>query len=108
VGSHLLGRIDHGKAGNQTGADPERIAAIVERLPLRYCEAEPGSVSFFHGNLLHSSEANLSDRPRRAYICCYNALSNVPYGGKGHGKVEPIRLAPDDAICQFGRSLAAS
>ena len=27
VGSHLLGRLDHGRQGSQVGADPERIAA---------------------------------------------------------------------------------
>jgi ectoine hydroxylase-related dioxygenase (phytanoyl-CoA dioxygenase family) len=104
VGSHLLGRVDHGKTGEQAGAEPERMAAIEQRFPLRYCEAGPGSVLFFHANLFHSSEVNLSDRPRRAYICCYNALANVPYGGKGHGKVEPIRLAPDDAVLEFGKA----
>ena len=31
-GSHHLGRIDHGKVGDQTGADLERVAAALERL----------------------------------------------------------------------------
>jgi ectoine hydroxylase-related dioxygenase (phytanoyl-CoA dioxygenase family) len=102
VGSHRLERIEHGRRGNQSGADPERVAAIEERHTVHYVEAAPGSVLFFHCNLLHASEPNLSDRPRRAYICCYNALSNIPYGGRGHGKPEPIRLAPDDAILTSG------
>jgi ectoine hydroxylase-related dioxygenase (phytanoyl-CoA dioxygenase family) len=106
VGSHLLGRCDHGRVGSQTGADPERLATVVERLPVRYCEAPAGSVLFFHCNTFHSSEANLSEMPRRAYICCYNALSNLPYGGKGHGKPEPIWLAADDAILRFAESAA--
>jgi len=98
AGSHLLGRLDHGRQGNQVGADPERIAAIEERLPVRYIEAKPGSAIFFHCNLLHASEPNLSERPRRAYICCYNAFSNVPVLGKGHGRPVPIPLVPDDAL----------
>ncbi|QYM79531.1 phytanoyl-CoA dioxygenase family protein [Horticoccus luteus] len=100
-GSHLLGRFDHGRVGQQAGADQERVAAVAERLGVVYCEAPAGSALFFHGNTFHASEANLSDRPRRAYICCYNAFSNVPYGGHGHGRPEPIAVAPDDAILRF-------
>jgi ectoine hydroxylase len=98
VGSHLLGRLDHGRQGSQVGADPERIAALEARLPVRYIEATPGSAIFFHCNLLHASEPNLSDRPRRAYICCYNAFSNVPVLGKGHGPPVPMPLGSDEAI----------
>jgi phytanoyl-CoA dioxygenase PhyH len=98
VGSHLLGRLDHGRQGSQAGADPERIGAIEARLPVRYIEARPGSAIFFHCNLLHASEPNLSDHPRRAYICCYNAFSNVPVLGAGHGRPVPIPLVPDQAL----------
>ena len=107
TGSHLLGRCDHGRVASQTGADPERLAAVVERLPVQYCETPAGSVLFFHCNTFHSSEANFSEKPRRAYICCYNALSNLPYGGKGHGKPEPIRPAPEGAILRFGAPASA-
>ena len=104
VGSHQLGRFDHGRRGNQAGADPLRVEAVVQRLPVKYCEAPSGSALFFHGNTFHASEANTSDRPRRAYICCYNALSNIPFGGGGHGKPEPIRMAADDAILNFAKA----
>src|SRR5438552_6003441 len=40
-GSHHLGRIEHGRFGEQTGADPERVNAALERLELVYCEMEP-------------------------------------------------------------------
>ena len=106
-GSHLLGRFEHGVVGNQAGADQARVQAVIERLGVQYCEAPAGSALFFHGNTFHASEANLSDKHRRAYICCYNALSNVPYGGKGHGKPEPIREAPDDAILRYAAGATA-
>jgi ectoine hydroxylase-related dioxygenase (phytanoyl-CoA dioxygenase family) len=102
VGSHHLGRLDHGQRGEQSGIDPERVAAVEGILPVRYIEAGPGSALFFHCNLLHASEPNTSERPRRAYICCYNAFSNIPFGGKGHGKPVPIVPAPETAILQFG------
>src|SRR5688500_10498149 len=41
-GSHLMGRIDHGKTGDQTGADLERVNAALERMPLDYAECEAG------------------------------------------------------------------
>ena len=104
-GSHRMGRLDHGKTGDQVGIEQERVDAALAVFPLEYIEAEPGDALFFHGNTFHSSEANLSEHPRHAYICCYNALSNVPYGGKGHGKPVPIRLAPDDAILRFAEAV---
>ncbi len=106
-GSHLLGRFDHGQVGNQAGADQARVQAVIERLGVHYCEAPAGSALFFHGNTFHASEANLSDKHRRAYICCYNALSNIPFSGKGHGKPEPIRESPDDAILRFAEGVPA-
>src|SRR5471030_789142 len=51
-GSHLMGRIEHGKTGDQTGADMEMVSAALERLELVHVEAEPGDALFFHCNLL--------------------------------------------------------
>lgn len=101
VGSHELGRVDHGKIGDQAGVDAERLGAIGARFPLKYVEAPAGSALFFHCNLFHSSEPNLSGRARTSFICCYNAMSNPPYGGKGHGAVEPIRVSAENAILRF-------
>ncbi len=92
VGSHLLGRIDHGGVGAQAGANRERVAEIEQHLAVRYAELDPGDAIFFHCNLLHSSEPNPSDRPRTSVICCYNAWSNRPAEGKGHGRPVPIEL----------------
>ena len=101
VGSHLLGRLDHGRVGNQRAAEQERLAAIAELLPARPVVADPGDVLFFHCNLLHGSGPNLSECPRRAYICCYNAFSNVPVIGKGHGLAIPIDRCDDDALLRI-------
>jgi ectoine hydroxylase-related dioxygenase (phytanoyl-CoA dioxygenase family) len=107
-GSHLLGRFEHGGRGKQAGADPDRVAAALERLGERECVMPPGSALFFHANLLHSSQANTSDRPRRAYICCYNAWSNVPFGGRGHGRPVPIELADDGAVLRAATATATA
>lgn len=75
-GSHRLGRLDHTKSGDQTGADPSKISQIENMFELVEVEMNPGSVLYFHCNLLHSSAANLSDHHRRAFIICYSAWGN--------------------------------
>ena len=107
TGSHRLGRLDHANIGNQYGVEPERAEALESRLPVQFVEAKPGSALFFHCNLIHASEPNLSEFPRLAYICCYNAFSNIPILGQGHGPPIPIQLASDDAILQFARNDAS-
>lgn len=97
-GSHLLGRIDHGKSGDQTGADLERVQAALARLPLEYIEAEPGDALFFHCNLLHRSDQNLSPDPRWSLICCYNAARNDPYKESRHPRFTPLEKVSDAAI----------
>jgi len=101
-GSHLLGRIEHGFAGEQTGADLERVEEAKKRLDLVYCEMEPGTALFFHGNTLHTSEANLSDQPRWGLICCYNTKHNDPYKEHHHPRYTPLTKVPDAAIKAIG------
>ncbi|CAG7637019.1 phytanoyl-CoA dioxygenase family protein [Paenibacillus allorhizosphaerae] len=75
-GSHLLGRLDHGKVGSQVGVEPRRLAQVESMFERVHCELKPGSVLFFHSNLLHASAANESERHRRSFIMCYTAVSN--------------------------------
>jgi hypothetical protein len=102
-GSHLLGRVDHGKAGDQTGADPERVEQAVARLPLVHVEMAPGSAVFFHCNVLHRSDQNTSDRPRWAFICCYNTRGNSPYRATKHPSYAPMEHCLDGRIVEVGR-----
>jgi ectoine hydroxylase-related dioxygenase (phytanoyl-CoA dioxygenase family) len=103
-GSHLLGRIDHRSVGDQTGAEPERVQAALERLELVHCELEPGSAIFFHCNLLHSSAQNKSPDPRWALICCYNAARNNPYKESRHPRYTHLEAWPDSRIKEIGRN----
>jgi ectoine hydroxylase len=102
-GSHHLGRIDHGKTGDQTGADLERVEAARERLETVHCTLEPGSAIFFHCNLLHCSAQNKSANPRWAFICCYNAKRNNPYIDSRHPRYTPMQTLPDEAVKEVGR-----
>ena len=100
AGSHRMGRIDHGRAGDQTGADLERIKVAESRFERVYCEMSPGTVLFFHSNLLHRSDANESPDPRWALICCYTAADNLPFRPETPGEFVPIDRWNEDRVGQ--------
>ena len=101
-GSHHLGRVTHVKIGDQTCADPERVAAASEKYELVYVEMEPGDSLFFHSNLLHRSDQNHSENDRWALICCYNAKQNSPYKEGPHPQYTPLVKVEDQAIKEAG------
>jgi ectoine hydroxylase len=96
--SHLMGRIDHGFVGSQTGADPARVAAAEARLDRVAFEAEPGDVMFFHSNTLHTSAPNQSAVDRHLLLIAYNARSNDPYLEHHHPQYTPIDVLADSEI----------
>ncbi|NQU12439.1 phytanoyl-CoA dioxygenase family protein [bacterium] len=100
--SHRMGRVDHGRFGGQTGADPERVAEAKKRFELVYFEAEPGDVLFFHANTLHASAPNTSADPRWSLICCYNTRENSQYGQSHHPAYTPLLKVDDDMIKKVG------
>ncbi|MAE65024.1 MAG: phytanoyl-CoA dioxygenase family protein [Phycisphaeraceae bacterium] len=104
AGSHHMGLIRHERVEGQAKADPERVAAAAERLPLVHLEMEPGTGAFFHANLLHRSDANESDDPRWTLICCYNAARNDPYRDSHHPRYTPLEKLDDDEIVRIGRA----
>jgi ectoine hydroxylase-related dioxygenase (phytanoyl-CoA dioxygenase family) len=97
-GSHKLGRVNHGFSGEQVGADMVMVNNALKTMELVYCEIEPGDALFFHSNLLHRSEANLSDYPRWSIISCYNAQSNPAYNETSVSWKIPVDIVPDDAL----------
>lgn len=107
-GSHLIGRMDHVKIGDQTGADPERVNVAINRHELIYVELEPGSAVFFHCNTLHRSDQNTSDSPRWAFIACYNSAANDPYKDSKHPQYSPLEIWPNDRILEVGQKHLAN
>lgn len=107
AGTHELGRIDHLKVGDQSGADMERVEVALHRHRLVYVEAEPGDALFFHCNLLHRSDQNSSAYPRWSYICCYNAARNDPYKESRHPRYTPLEKVGDDALMNWAKRNAA-
>ena len=100
-GSHKLGRVNHGFAGEQVGADMVMVNHALKTMELIYCEIEPGDALFFHSNLLHRSEANLSEHPRWSLISCYSSQSNLAYNETSTSWKTPVDIVPDEAILQW-------
>ncbi|WP_018611280.1 phytanoyl-CoA dioxygenase family protein [Segetibacter koreensis] len=100
-GSHKLGRVNHGFAGEQVGADMVMVNNALKTMELVYSELEAGDALFFHSNILHRSEANLSDRPRWSVISCYCSQSNIAYNETSTSWKEPVHIVPDEAILQW-------
>jgi ectoine hydroxylase-related dioxygenase (phytanoyl-CoA dioxygenase family) len=100
-GSHRLGRVDHLPVGGQTGADPERVAAALQRMERVYCELDPGDAIFFHSNTLHCSDPNRSPQPRWSLICCYNTRHNDPWRESKHPGYHPLAIQEDHELSRI-------
>jgi ectoine hydroxylase-related dioxygenase (phytanoyl-CoA dioxygenase family) len=99
--SHKIGRVNHGFSGEQLGADMQMVNNALKTMELVYSELCPGDALFFHSNLLHRSEANLSDFPRWSIISCYSLQSNLAYNETSTSWHTPVEVVPDDAILQW-------
>jgi phytanoyl-CoA hydroxylase len=97
-GSHRMGRVEHGTVGEQTGASQRYVDLALKTMELVYVELKPGDSLFFHSNILHRSEANLSDKSRWSIISVYNRQSNVPYNEKSTSCLVPLEKVPDNSL----------
>lgn len=100
-GSHKMGRVNHGFSGEQVGADMVMVNNALQSMELVYSELEAGDALFFHSNILHRSEANLSEHPRWSIISCYSLQSNLAYNEKSTAWKTPVEIVPDEAILQW-------
>ncbi|HWB93041.1 MAG TPA: phytanoyl-CoA dioxygenase family protein [Puia sp.] len=103
-GSHKMGRIEHGFAGEQVGASQHYVDLALKAMPLVYVELAPGDALFFHSNLLHRSAANLSDTARWSLISCYNRKNNVGYNEPNGSHTVPVQVVPDEALLEWDTS----
>ncbi|MDO9375990.1 MAG: phytanoyl-CoA dioxygenase family protein [Bacteroidota bacterium] len=100
-GSHKLGRIEHGFAGEQVGASQHYVDLALKTMELVYVEVNAGDALFFHSNLLHRSEANLSEKPRWSLISVYNRSGNVPYNEPSKSSTVALDPVPDEALMEW-------
>lgn len=103
-GSHKMGRVNHGFAGEQVGADMVMVNNALQTMELVYCTLDAGDALFFHPNLLHRSEANLSEHPRWSIISCYSLQSNLAYNESSVSWKTPVEIVPDNAILEWDAS----
>lgn len=100
-GSHQLGEIKHGFEGEQIGADKEFVNNALETLELVYPELEAGDALFFNSNLLHRSDANLSDYSSWSNISCYSLQSNLAKKEMFTSWYTPVEIVPNEAILEW-------
>ncbi|MBO9155002.1 phytanoyl-CoA dioxygenase family protein [Chitinophaga sp. GCM10012297] len=100
-GSHKMGRIEHGFAGEQVGASGHYVELALKTMELLYVELKAGDCLIFHPNLLHRSEANLSENPRWSLISVYNRAANVPYNEPSQSSTVPVQMVPDEALLDW-------
>ena len=93
-----MGRLEHHFVGEQQGADMPFVNEAIKFCEKEYIILEPGDALFFHSNLLHMSDANLSDKPRWSIISAYNLSYNKPFRETNLSCVTPISTVPDGAI----------
>jgi len=103
-GSHKMDRVNHNITGEQAGADMEKVNEALKKMELVYVELEAGDALFFHANLLHRSNANLSDKARWSLISVYNLVSNVPHKPEPDSCYTPIQKVSNDAIMRAGKA----
>ncbi|MCX6212416.1 MAG: phytanoyl-CoA dioxygenase family protein [Bacteroidetes bacterium] len=103
-GSHKMGRVNHGFAGEQVGADQVMVDNALKTMDLVYVEIEAGDALFFHSNILHRSEANLSNSPRWSIISCYSAQTNLAYNETSNSWHTPIETVPNEAVMDWTSS----
>jgi len=107
--SHKLGRLDHVQVTpEQNCADPRHMDRILETHEVIDCVLDPGDVVVFHGNTLHRSDQNRSDKRRWTLLCCYNAISNDTVTKDDDRYYVPLDKVSDSAIKEAGLKLAGS
>ncbi len=102
-GSHKMQRIEHTFIGEQQGADIEFVTYVEKFCELVYVEIKPGDTVFFHSNILHRSEANLSDSARWSIISAYNLNYNIPFREKNMSCITPVKVVPDSSLLESGQ-----
>lgn len=98
--SHKYGRIRHGGVGEQFGADLARVEALKNRHEPEYVSLEPGDAVFFHSNLLHASNPNISDQSRWGLISCFFRHDNKSIVDDARFAAKPFTGVPHDKILE--------
>lgn len=106
-GSHLMGRADHVQlTPEQNCIDPDVVAVAEARLERVYAELDPGDAVFFHCNMFHRSDQNVSDRRRYTLIICYNRVDNDTWKRDDDRFYVPLDKVADATLREAGLRFA--
>ncbi len=97
-GSHKLGRLKHNFEGEYLGADMEVVENALKTLEIVTPELEAGDALFFHSNLLHRSEANLSGSSCWYNVSCYSSQGNISKQAVFTSWYTPVVVLPNESI----------
>jgi ectoine hydroxylase-related dioxygenase (phytanoyl-CoA dioxygenase family) len=100
-GTHKMGRVEHNFSGEQVGASQHYVDLALKTMDHVYVELKEGDALFFHSNLLHRSDANLSDKVRCSLISCYNRRANKPYNEASQSSYTPLKTVSDKALLEL-------
>ncbi len=114
-GSHRLGPLAHRftfEGAPRTMLADRRLVA--DRSRWRELAVRAGGIQVHSANLLHSSKANRTDRPRSALQLWYRAADNVQVGGSSDNAgwglqvrgIDPGIVRMDAATCKLPRGIA--
>jgi ectoine hydroxylase-related dioxygenase (phytanoyl-CoA dioxygenase family) len=96
-GSHTIGIVN--PSHMSSFLTKEQAADVCARMPIEYLELEAGEVALLHNWLLHASDVNRTDIPRRAFSVCYMDARTRSNNGEtfslifGEGAMTPGELA---------------
>ncbi len=94
--SHKWGLLKHERRVRPDGNQLELVERNFKDEDVVYVEAPAGSILFFDCLLLHASDPNPSDKPRRTAICEYNTPGNMNLAHyKNH---EPVLRGHDSSL----------
>lgn len=84
----------------------QRLKEAMKVCPRIYVEMNTGDALFFHCNLLHASDQNLSEDRRWVMITSYNKRKNGPVYKHHHSLYHPLNILPNSAIleCEVNKS----
>ena len=97
-GTHKLGLINPSHASGFLTPEQARQYATPDKII--YLELQPGEVALLHNHLLHASDVNNTDIPRRAFSVCYMDARTTATNGETYTEIfgpralSPAALAP--------------
>jgi Phytanoyl-CoA dioxygenase (PhyH) len=101
-GSHKLGRLDHGFGdGNKPlGADMNMVNNALSGMELVHIEMAPGDAVFYHSNLLHRCETNVSGQSSWFIVSTYATQQNLATNNTLAAWHLPIEVVPNEAMLE--------